>query len=180
MPKTPPVTDLEAVTLGCVATQGPCTAYHVRHQFLQAPSARFSGSAGAIYPLLSRLEERGLMASREAATGKRPAYHFTITRSGRAALRSWLKSSLDPSAAFADDPLRTRCLFLDQLTPTDRDEWLETAEHAVREQEQLIADYEERAPDTVWVRLANDNARRLNRARLRWLAQVREALRKEG
>ena len=172
----PPVTELEAVTLGCVATRGPCTAYSVRREFARAPSARFSGSAGAIYPLLRRLEERGLLQSRSADTGKRPASEYSITRAGRAALRMWLRSSLEPADAFADDPLRTRMLFLDQLSPAARIEWVEAAEAAVRAQEGRIRAYEANAPDTVWVRLANENARRLNRTRLRWLATVREAL----
>ena len=173
------VTDLEGVTLGCVATQGPCTAYHVRRQFQQAPSARFSGSAGAIYPLLRRLEERELVTSREVATGKRPALEYTITRTGRAALREWLHASLEPSTAFADDPLRTRILFLQELTPKARRAWIERAEDVLKEQEALIDAYAQSAEDTLWVRLANENARQLNRARLRWLAKAKEWLEAE-
>ncbi len=168
------VTELEAVTLGCVATMGPCTAYKVRRQFQRSPSARFSGSAGAIYPLLKRLEKRGLVAARQADTGKRPASEYAITRSGRAALRGWLRASLDPQAIAADDPLRTRMMFLGQLEPAARLEWIDAAEKAVRSQDTLISEFEAVLPDTLGVELANDNARRLNRARLRWLKEARE------
>ena len=174
------LTELEAITLGCVASQGPITAYQVRQQFLRSPSARFSGSAGAIYPLLKRLEKRAFVTSRKAPTGKRPAREYSITHAGRAALRAWLRTSLEPTEVVADDPLRTRMLFLDQLSPAARLEWLDQAEQAVRDQAELIANYEkEDAFDTPFAKLATENARRLNRARLAWLAHARERITKE-
>ena len=53
----------------------------------------------------------------QADTGKRPAQEYSITRAGRSALRSWLGASLEPQMAFADDPLRTRILFLQFSSP---------------------------------------------------------------
>lgn len=171
-----PVTELEAITLGCVARTGPCTAYRVRQQFQRSPSARFSGSAGAIYPLLKRLEQRGLVRSRDVATGKRPASEYSITPAGRSALRAWLRAPMAPREVAVDDPLRTRMLFLDELPPAARRKWLDAAEEAVRAQEQLIADFAAGSPDAPGIDLANENARRLNRVRLRWLADARERL----
>ncbi|MEM7305026.1 MAG: helix-turn-helix transcriptional regulator [Planctomycetota bacterium] len=168
-----PVTELEAVTLGCVATLGPCTAYKLRQRFQASPSACFSGSAGSIYPLLERVEERGLVASRAADTGRRKALEYTITRSGRAALRAWLKSSLDAREVAADDPLRTRMLFLEELPAAARLAWLDDAEQAVRDHLALVDEFEGGGAQTLGAELANDNARRLGRARLAWLAEAR-------
>ena len=170
------LTDLEAVCLGCVTTRGPCTAYFVRRQFQKSPSSRFTGSAGAIYPLLRRLEERGLLTAESTATGKRQAVEYAVTRAGRTALKAWLRSSLAPGDVATDDPLRTRMLFLEALPPAARLEWLDAAEAAVRAQADAIAAYEASAPETPFTRLANDNARRLDRARLAWLAKAREML----
>ena len=174
------LTELEAVTLGCVASQGAVTAYQVRQRFLRSPSARFSGSAGAIYPLLKRLETRAFVSSRKAPTGKRPAREYSIMRAGRAALRAWLRNSLEPAEVVVDDPLRTRMLFLDQLSPAARLEWLDQAEQAVRDQTELMANYEkENVFDSPFAQLATENARRLNRARLAWLSHARERLTQE-
>lgn len=170
-----PLTDLEAAALGFVSSLGPCTAYRIRKCFLDSPSARFSGSAGAIYPLLSRLEERGYVTSSEVKTGKRPARAYAITRDGKQALRTWLRD-VDPAVTFADDPLRTRMLYLSELPPAARTAWFDDAEASIRSQEARIDAFAARLPATPFVHQANENARRLNRARLRWLEAARTAL----
>ncbi|MBT8484525.1 MAG: PadR family transcriptional regulator, partial [Phycisphaerae bacterium] len=169
-----PLSDLESVILGCVAVSGPATAYAVRRMFLDSPSARFSGSAGAIYPALRRLEQRRLVRSAATPTGARPARAYSITPAGRRELRAWLQTPLTPEAGFADDPLRTRMLFLSALSPAARRTWLDEAEACIRAQTGLVDDHDAAHSDDPWMTLAHDNTRRLNRARLRWIAEARK------
>ncbi len=53
------LSELEAVVLGLVWSDGPCTAYAVRRTVQASLSAQWSGSAGAVYPAVARLEQRG-------------------------------------------------------------------------------------------------------------------------
>src|SRR6185436_18926108 len=72
-------TDLEQTVLGIVWRDGPCTPYHVRSVLLRSPSSHWSGSAGAIYPLVKRLEARGLARSRAVRTGRRAGREVELT-----------------------------------------------------------------------------------------------------
>ena len=65
------LTELEGAALGVVVRDGPCTSYVVKEMFRGSPSEFWSGSAGSIYPLMRRLEERGLVASKRGSTGRR-------------------------------------------------------------------------------------------------------------
>ena len=60
MPRT--TSELEGAVLGVIWQEGPCTAYTIRKQFVASPSPQWSGSAGAIYPLVRRLEKKRLLA----------------------------------------------------------------------------------------------------------------------
>ena len=53
------LSELEAVVLGLVWSDGPCTAYAVRRTVQASLSAQWSGSAGAVYPAVARLEGPG-------------------------------------------------------------------------------------------------------------------------
>ena len=178
--RTRALSELEAVTLGCIERNQPCTAYAVRRHFLQSPASHFSGSAGAIYPLVRRLAKAGLLASESATTGRRRALAYRLTATGMAALRDWLRTTLDPSAAFTIDPLRTRILFLSALTPAEQRRWLDVAEAALRAQLPLLADLLNERQDDPYLRLAHDNARREARVRLAWLRQARSVLDLDG
>ena len=115
------LTELEYVTLGLVSTEQPCTAYAIRMRFARSPSAHWSGSAGAIYPLMRRLEKRGYLRSGQRAGDQRRTRVFGLTPRGERELRAWLSPPL-PSAAelLSIDPLRIRVRFLSVLTPTAR------------------------------------------------------------
>ena len=169
------LTDLEAVAVGCLLRRGPSTAYRVRRFFLESPSARFSGSAGAIYPSLRKLEEAGLLSSRKVDQGKRPGERVPGDPGGQGR-----PPALDPEGRPAGartwrrTPLRTRMLHLGLLSTAERHAWIDAAEASLRAQNERIEAYAATSPGDPWAELASDNARSLNRARLRWLAKVRE------
>jgi len=115
------LSELEAVVIGLVWSEGPCTAYAVRRIVQKSLSTQWSGSAGAVYPAVQRLERRGWIRAEATLRGRRPAMQLSITAAGRAALRSWLGPPLDAAAAgLPVDPLRTRLRFLEILSPTRR------------------------------------------------------------
>lgn len=117
----PKLSELEAVVLGLIWQDGPCTPYAVRQVFLRTPSPQWSGSAGAIYPAVQRLEHRGLIRSEAHAQGRRKSRRYHATPKGLGELRKWLKGSqTDWIVGVPPDPMRTRYRFLGLLPPAER------------------------------------------------------------
>ncbi len=95
-------------------------------------SAQWSGSAGAVYPAVARLEQRGLIRCRDQATGQRRSQALEVTGKGSRALAEWLRPPIDPvSLGIPPDPLRVRLRFLELLSADDRAAFLEEAIGAV-------------------------------------------------
>ncbi len=115
------LSELEAVVLGLIWQDGPCTPYAVRQVFLRTPSPQWSGSAGAIYPAVQRLERRGLIRSEAHTQGRRKSRLYRATAKGLAGLRKWLHSSQqDWVVGVPPDPMRTRYRFLGALRAGER------------------------------------------------------------
>jgi DNA-binding PadR family transcriptional regulator len=127
------VTDLEGAVLGVLASDGWQTTYSLARTFAASPSEFWSGSAGAIYPLMTRLERRNLVAGRPCATGKRKATEYQLTASGRTAFERWLLDA-DRATNMGFDPLRTRLLFLGSVDAARRKRFL----RAVTEKTRLL------------------------------------------
>jgi len=178
LPPTPrerSLSELESAALGHVWKHGPCTAHAVRTLFQGSPSSYWSASAGAIYPLLSRLEKRGLVSAREEARGSRKRRLLTVTERGRRALEGWLTSGVDPSiAAAVFDAVRTRVFFLGAVPAGERRRFLRSAR---RELERHLALVE---GDVEAARLAGERYRVLGargawhtaKARLAWVEEM--------
>src|SRR5579859_2754883 len=123
------MTELEGCVLGVVWLRGPCTAYLVRREFLQSQSSHWSGSGGAIYPLLRRLEKQKLLRSRSRTWGTGRKELYEITRRGVQALQAWLGPPLEPwTARPTFDPIRTRMSFFGALSPAKRRRFLAEAQ----------------------------------------------------
>lgn len=176
-------TELEAAVLGLVDRHGPCTAYAVRREFLDSPTTYWSGSAGAIYPLVSRLEERGLLTARHVPWGRSTKKEVSLTRAGRRALRRWLVPPLPTwAASHTVDPVRTRLHHLDALDPEDRLAFVDDAEAKVRLH---LADVRGRlqcsnGDDPLFERLALRGVVLELEARSRWLGEVRREIEERG
>lgn len=109
------LTELEGAALGAVVRDGPCTSYAVKEMFRASPSRFWSGSAGSIYPLMKRLERRGLVASEAGSTGQRAHRAYRVTPKGRRAFVRWMTDA-ERAAEMGFDPLRTRLSFVGQLS----------------------------------------------------------------
>ncbi len=131
--RRPVLTELEGCVLGIVWSRGPCTAYLARKVFVDSPSPYWSGSAGAVYPLLARLEDRGFVRAQAHRAGRRASRRFVITPRGRRMLERWLGPPLPAwILGIPMDPLRTRMGFLAVLPARRRALFLAEAERHAR------------------------------------------------
>lgn len=112
------LTDLEGAALALIAGRGAATSYAVAQAFARSPSEFWSGSAGAVYPMIKRLAARGLLEPRPATDDKRGRLDYQVTRRGRAAMKAWLLDATR-AAGLGFDPLRTRLVHL-QLVDADQ------------------------------------------------------------
>jgi DNA-binding PadR family transcriptional regulator len=134
--------ELECFTLGLVWQLGPCSAYDVRRHMQRSPSTEWSGSAGAIYPLMQRLHKRGLLAAHAERNGKRRRCEYTATPKGVAVLKEWIGPPLAPEAiTVVYDPLRSRARFLAVMSPAERRAWLDAAADALAEVSRRVEDW---------------------------------------
>ncbi len=131
--------ELECFVLGLVWELGPVSAYDVRAHMSRSPSTQWSGSAGAIYPLMDRLRRRGWITGTRERVGLRRRTRYRITAAGRRALKSWIGPPLSPDAVTVTyDPLRSRARFLGLLSPGERRRWIVSAQAALDRVEELI------------------------------------------
>ncbi len=177
-----PRSELEGFVLGLTWQLGPASPYEVRRRMLESPSTQWSGSAGAIYPLMRRLERAGLLASRAERAGKRKRRVYTVTPKGLAALRAWVGPPLGKDAVtVAHDPLRSRARFLAALPPSQRQEWIDAARGVLDEVERSVRDWARKhaaAPAEPLARAAALMTRSGEidvESRRRWLDAVAEA-----
>ncbi len=121
-------TELESCVLGIIAEEQPCTAYVIRRHLEASLSSYWSASAGAIYPLMRRLDSRGWIRTEEKVFGTRTRRSYSLTPEGRNRLRAWLSpSDAEWSASFTYDPIRTRVFFLGHVPLKLRLDFLDEA-----------------------------------------------------
>ena len=96
----------ELAVLGLVFQGAPCTAYWIRRQFQHSPSSFFSGSAGAVYPAVRRLEKRSLIKAVTVREGGRTSQHHRLTSRGKEALKEWLRPPLLRVPSVPEPPQR--------------------------------------------------------------------------
>lgn len=134
--------ELEGFVLGLIWEMGPCSPYELRRQMRSSPSTQWSASAGAIYPLVRRLEKLGFVRSLAKKTGKRARREYQVTASGTRALRAWVGPPLAREAiTVAHDPLRSRARFLAALSHKERVAWVKAARAALDEVERRVRDW---------------------------------------
>lgn len=179
MPKNPPkLSDLERTALGVIHRLGPVTPYRVRKEFLDSPSTVFSGSAGAIYPLLARLESSGLVVSSDATTGNRRSKAYRLTSEGKRRLIEWMNAPMGQDEASDSDPIRVRMHFLSALTPAKQRAFLDRAEDSLIAQKRVIEQHCQKhlnEGDKVDYCAARGGLHTV-RARIKWIREVRESL----
>lgn len=175
MPRRP-LSELECFVLGLIWKHGPCTAYALRQKLQSSPSTQWSGSAGAIYPLVRRLEAAGLLKSRSSGRGRRASLEYLATPKGEAALREWIGPPLPPEAlTVAHDPLRSRLRFIMALPPQQRRAWIDAAIRSLDEVSRRVRQWDQahaNDPDP-FVAIMTRSGLLDVRARRTWLREAR-------
>lgn len=120
------LTDMEGAAFAILARTGPSTSYAIARAFADSPSEYWSGSAGAVYPMLKRLKSRGLVATKQSADGKRAKIEYRVTVKGHAAFEAWLLDA-KRGAGWGFDPLRARAMELDLVSATKGRRFLQKA-----------------------------------------------------
>jgi DNA-binding PadR family transcriptional regulator len=174
------LTELEGCVLGLVWRKGPCSAYALRKEFLESPSPHWSGSAGAIYPLVERLEQWRCIRSEAHVAGRRASKRYVLTALGLRRLAAWMGPPLAlETVGVPADPLRTRLGFLGALPRAQQAVFLAEAEAGVREQIRRVEAEctQKRAEGGVDYWIARGAQAALH-ARLEWLREVEREWRK--
>jgi DNA-binding PadR family transcriptional regulator len=104
------------VILGLLAFE-PRTGYDIKRATDRSTRFFWGASYGQIYPELRRLEDAGLVRSREEPRGELPRKVYTLTRRGRDALEAWLSDTSEQYEVRDEGLLK---LFFGELMPPDR------------------------------------------------------------
>lgn len=175
--------ELELLVLGIVWKHGPCTAHAVRMQFTHSKNSRWSGSAGSIYPLVRRLEEQALLTGEDDHRGQQPRRLLSLTPTGRAALRAWLRPPFDDDLfAVQDDPIRARIYFLGLLPVDQQAAFLDATEAGLAAQVPALEADRDHYLEKGWLHsaLANEGALAVRRAQLEWIASAKKMIKRLG
>ena len=81
---------IDMVILGLLSHED-LTGYDIKKRIDGAISFFWKGSFGNIYPALKDMENQGLITKSDASVGGREKTTYHITKSGRDALKDWLK-----------------------------------------------------------------------------------------
>ncbi len=86
------------------------TGSRTGYEIIKLLNERFKGlwtpSAGTIFPVLARLEDKGFITKEQANTGDRSALAHKITERGQSALKSQITKDTDQELKFIGDYLR--------------------------------------------------------------------------
>ena len=168
------LSELEGAILLEVHLRHRRTAFEVRKVFLQSPTSDWSGSAGAIYPAIARLERNGLIVRTQTPDG-RGTRILSLTKTGVDALHEWATSP-DLATRITSDPFRTRVDYLKALPAPERRAALAQIRNAMTH---LLAVIDEQiSADNPAKTEANNLARDLLTARLDWLDAAKGRSRK--
>jgi len=148
-----------------------------------SPSSVWSGSAGAIYPLLRRLETAELLDARDDPEDRRGRRLLALTAKGRDAHLAWmLDGSSEEVAAAVSDTVRSRAFFLGALSSRDRRTFVDDSLVALESfLEAAKVDLEKRAGlDDTFGYLAALGGVYQAEARVRWMKDLRDHLSQDG
>jgi DNA-binding PadR family transcriptional regulator len=130
------------VLLGTLSFR-PLTGYEIKSLLDQSTRFFWAISYSQIYPELKRLDEAGLVASRDTTEGGRKRIEYRITDAGRQALKSWLAQS--PRTFEMRDEGLLKLFFAGAGDPEDAITVLRAMETRHREMVQRLRDLEQAA-----------------------------------
>jgi DNA-binding PadR family transcriptional regulator len=161
------LTEVEGAILSEIAHRGNMTAFRVRRAFETSPSVEWSGSAGAIYPAIRRLRERGLLQGEETGD-RRGTVHLSLTAAGDAAMLAWACDA-DRASSVGLDPFRLRAGIWMKLSSAQRRKTMRDTEAAIRANIAYLEEYQLHLDSVEAARITLSLA--VQRLRLAYLAE---------
>ena len=131
------LTELEGAILSEIHHRQRSTAFQVRKAFQVSPSLEWSGSAGAVYPAISKMVAAGLVRS-ESTSSKLRTRLLTLTADGETRLNDWI---CDPerAASVGLDPFRLRAGMWDAIAPATRQRAFEALSQRIESEIEALA-----------------------------------------
>jgi len=169
------ITELEGNVLGMVGTKEPCTPYAIRREFQDSPSQYWSASSGSVYPLILRLQRRGLIGVKGKTRDGRGGTLYGLTPAGQRVFREWLGTLDAPNTiSVPPDPLRNRIAFFSMLDPKMQKKYLASAVKGLRTYLTEVRAYtaNEQVQGHTSEHLVREGATRMLECRLDWLLEV--------
>lgn len=136
------VNEAEGAVLGLIGRRPNITRYQILRFFQQSPVKFQNVSKGSVYPLISRLEERRLIVSKEGQ-GPHSAPVYSLAEGGHEALGRWVKR-ITLQQMLPLDPLKLKVLSLQALSPAERIAWIAAAKQLILEKKAELEGYRER------------------------------------
>lgn len=174
------LSELEGAVLSMVWRDGPITPYALRKLARESRSPHLSTSAGSIYPVVERLEARGLVTGESIVQGRRHGTGYGLTRSGLVELRAWIAAPASRIASGAlVDPIRARLMMLRALPPKQQRAVVERLRRGLEDDLEEVrakrAEFESLNDPCAVAAWRGDLL--VQRARLKWLREVEAGMR---
>ena len=171
------LTEDEGIFLALLVRVEPATAYQLSKIYAESPVSNFGTSKGKIYPLIQRLEKRGLLKKKPVAGDSRRSELLSATAGGRNAVRDWVME-LKPDHFLVDDPLRTRLQSFDLLNHDQQLEWVANARDGLQRKLEELEAYGA-AVTVPFKELVHDNAVSSVRSRIDWVDRLSRSIGRE-
>lgn len=163
------VNEREGAVLGLIAKEQPLTRYKLFRAFQRSPTTSFHTSKGSLYPVVSRMIDRGLVSA-EMRSGGRASELLSLTDLGRQALSYWI-DNIGQLHSFAYDPVLLRVMSLGDHDRHDRVRWIaDTKAMLLDKKAELKANLSSNADD--FEDIVHGTAIAIIDARLEWLDRL--------
>src|SRR5947209_10337698 len=166
-----PLSPTARVILGMVGI-GKTSGYDIKQLVDRSTRFFWAASYGQIYPELRRLEEAGLLRSREEPTGGRSRTVYELTEAGRATLDEWLDGDEGLVGEMRDEGM-LKLFFSDLAGPERQRELLRQMADAYRRKLDALEKLE---PVRSGPRLTLEFGQGVTRWMLEWCAQTEQRL----
>jgi DNA-binding PadR family transcriptional regulator len=161
------LTEDEGKFLALLVRMQPTTAYQLSKAYALSPVSTFGRSKGKIYPIMDRLEAKGLLTRRKVEGDSRGTERLECTKRGLEAVRGWTMD-VRPAHFLPDDPLRTRVQSFDLLSEQEQTDWVLRSRLGLLQKLEELEAYAQIAV-VPFQEIVHDNAVRSVRMRLEWL-----------
>ena len=94
------MTSLDYLLMGLLLRRAQ-SGYALGKTIQGLPAGSFSGSPGAVYPALQRLEQKGLIRSRATRAGNRRGTEYALSAKGRRGFEAWVRQPVTPKELLA-------------------------------------------------------------------------------